>query len=232
MLAQPKRVLCHRYPVITYNTWRAYGDLQIIDHHWPGLVALADYWARQPCAQTHNVSFCNGLGDWVDTLWPVENTDSALTSAFYNTLSVAYMSEIATALGRSAEAEKYAEQFDSMSQAYYNVCQSCHIFASCCKLGGTAPETNKTTQTVYIMALALNMGAPPLSKTGGPVPAAEVSAVAANLVMNINSNNNHTTSGIVGETFVFDVLVAHGYGEMALEMLLRDDQPRYDLVCG
>ena len=205
MLAQPNRVLCHRYPVITYNTWRAYGDLRIIDHHWPGLVALADYWARQPCAQTHNVSLCNGLGDWVDTLWPVENTDSALTSAFYNTLSVAYMSEIATALGRSAEAEKYAEQFDVSSLQ-------------------RAPELPHIRQLLQLMAQRRDQqdhpdslhygtgaqhGRPPLKDIR--IIAAEVSAVAANLVTSINSNNNHTTSGIVGETFVFDVLVAHGY---------------------
>lgn len=137
------------------------------------------------------------------------------------------MSEIATALGRSAEAQKYAGLFDSMSQAYFDVCESCAMFGSCCKLDGSGPETNKTSQTAYIMALALNMAAPPLSQKGGPIPAAKVPAVAANLVVSISAHGNHTTSGIIGATFVFDVLVANGYGDVALEMLLKDDQPSF-----
>ena len=209
------------YPVITYNSWKSYGDLQLIDRHWDGLVALADYWARQPCSQK-NQNLCGGLGDWVDTLWPVENTDAQATSSFYNTLSVAYMSEIATALGRSAEAAKYAGLFDTMSAAFFDSCESCDMWASCCE---PSRHANKTSQTSFIMLLALNLAAPPLSKTRGPVPAALVPAVAANLVANLANHTNHTTSGIVGETFVFDILVAHGYGDVALSMLLRDDAP-------
>ena len=68
----------------------------------------------------------------MDTLWPVENTDSQACSSFYNSLSVAYLSEIATALGRNAEAEQYAEQFDSMTSAFYATCTSCKVWASCC----------------------------------------------------------------------------------------------------
>lgn len=77
------------------------------------------------------------------------------------------------------------------------------------------------------MALALNLAAPPLSKTGGPVPTNKVGAVVANLVEAIRAAGNHTTSGIIGATFVFDVLVAHGHGTVALDMLLKDDQPSF-----
>eukprot|EP01043_Picozoa_sp_COSAG02_P038321 COSAG02_NODE_2945_length_7687_cov_25.192541_7_plen_209_part_00 len=63
------------YPVITYNTWKAYGDMQLISRHWDGLVALSDYWSRQPCAQDHQ-NLCGGLGDWVDTSWPARTTDA------------------------------------------------------------------------------------------------------------------------------------------------------------
>ena len=63
------------YPVITYNTWKAYGDLQLIGHHWDGLVALSDYWSRQPCAQSAQ-NLCGGLGDWVDPSWPIRTTDA------------------------------------------------------------------------------------------------------------------------------------------------------------
>ena len=69
------------YPVIAYNAWRAYGDLQLIARHWEGLVALAGYWSRQPCAK-HGQNLCGGLGDWVDPQWPNRTTDAQATSSF------------------------------------------------------------------------------------------------------------------------------------------------------
>ena len=144
------------------------------------------------------------------------------TSSFYNSLSVAYMSEIATALGRDDEAAKYAAQFDSMTAAYYSTCKSCTVWASCC-----GAKLENSSQTASIMALALNLAAPPLSTTRGPIPAGMVEAVAGSLVESIARAGNHTSSGIVGSTFVFDVLVAHGHGAVAIEMLLKDDQPSF-----
>jgi alpha-L-rhamnosidase len=132
------------------------------------------------------------------------------------------MSEIASALGRGAEASKYAAQFDSMTAAFYSTCKSCNVWASCC-----GARLENSSQTSSIMALALNLAAPPLSQTGGPIPADMVEAVARNLVKRIGQAGNHTTSGIVGLTFVFDVLVAHGNGEVALAMLTKDDQPSF-----
>jgi hypothetical protein len=82
------------YPVITYNTWRAYGDMQLINHHWNGLVALSDYWSRQPCAQDHQ-NLCGGLGDWVDPSWPARTTDAQVrVKAHRPPLSVLSVSEI------------------------------------------------------------------------------------------------------------------------------------------
>ena len=132
------------------------------------------------------------------------------------------MSEIATALGKSDEAEKYAAQFDSMSAALYDTCKSCDVWASCC-----GAELQNSSQTASIMALKLNLAAPPLSKTGGPIPASLVGAVASSLAQRIRLAGNHTTSGIIGATHVFDVLVAHGHGATALSMLLKDDFPSF-----
>ena len=188
------------------------------------MVALSDFWSRQPCAQSPPAqNLCGGLGDWVDPLWPVRTTDAQATSSFYNSLSVAHMSEIATALGRHEEAERYAAQFDSMTAAFYLTCKSCAVWASCC--GATLG--NHTSQTASIMALALHMAAPPLTKTGGPIPANLIGAVASNLVKAIGAAGNHTTSGIIGATFVFDVLIHFGFGDVALAMLLKDDQPSF-----
>lgn len=72
------------------------------------------------------------------------------------------------------------------------------------------------SQTANVMALYL-----------GAVPPSLVSTVVNSLVTDIRRNNNHTTSGIVGETFVFDVLVQYGYGDVALALLLRDDFPSF-----
>ena len=95
----------------------------------------------------------------MDPHWPTRTTDAQATSSFYNSLSVAYMSEIATELGRSAEAAKYAQQFDQSTSAFYGACASCALWASCC-----GAELENATQTSLVMALALN---PRMLKTKG-----------------------------------------------------------------
>ena len=92
------------YPVILYNHWRHYGDLNKLQQHWPGVVALAEYWARQPCSSS-GLNRCGGLGDWVDVAWPLHTTPDDSCSAFYNALTMAYMSEMADAMGRAGEAK-------------------------------------------------------------------------------------------------------------------------------
>jgi len=196
------------YPVIAYNWWRAYNDTRGLKVHWPGLVALSDYWARQPCAASGQ-NLCGGLGDWVDVAWPNQTTPDTECSSFYNTLSMAYMSQLATALDLGSEAVLYASRFDTMSGLLWST------FA------------NVTSQTSLVMQLALNLAAPPLAKSSGPVPTGDVPAVAARLVAAIRATGNHTTSGIIGATFVFDVLAATGHGGVALDMLMRDDFPSF-----
>jgi hypothetical protein len=340
------------YPVIAFNTWRHYGDLQLIEVHWGGLVALMDYWLRQPCCKG-TLNLCGGLGDWVDVAWPVEITPAQSTSAFYTTLAMAYMSEMAAALGNATNARKYAAMFANASAEYraeffdattgrwdgghsatpdkYKLvtcnassgrlgglvpeegggtstggpmelrCQlgsgtiskiifasygkptlshDCQTFAvgSCgantsqavveklclgkthCTIhpdvaqfgvadpcpgqikylavvaeGCTPMPKNETppaawlgSQTSLVMPLALNLAAPALARNSGPVHAgAELAATQATLIANIQGKGNHTDSGIIGATFVFDVLNAAGRGDVVLAMLLNDSFPSY-----
>lgn len=197
------------YPVIAWHWYRAYNDTAGLRKHWPGLVALADYWGRQPCSAT-GLNLCGGLGDWVDTNWPNHTTPDTECSAFYNALAMAYMSRAATAIALPAEALLYAARYDAMSALLRQQ------FAN-----------SSLSQTSLVMQLALSLAAPPLANSSGPVAPGDVAAVAARLVDSIRAVGNHTTSGIIGATFVFDVLAATGHGGVALDMLERDDFPSF-----
>eukprot|EP00966_Prymnesium_polylepis_P330532 7386166-Prymnesium_polylepis.1 len=65
--------------------------------------------------------------------------------------------------------------------------------------------------------MALALGAPP--------NAATVARVARNLMLDVAGFGNKTTTGIVGIAFLLPALDKHGYGEMALAMLLNDAYP-------
>ena len=107
------------------------------------------------------------------------------------------------------QSQVYAAAYDSMSSLYWN------SFA------------NQTSQTSLIMQLALSLAAPPLAKSEGPVPAKDRPRVSDTLVRTIRAAANHTSSGIIGATFVFDVLAATGHGDVILDMLMRDDFPSF-----
>ena len=91
-----------------------------------------------------------------------------------------------------------------------------------------APPPFLGSQTSLIMPLALNLAAPPLARGKGPVHAgAELDAAQRGLVAMIERAENHTDSGIIGATFVFDVLNAAGRGDVTLAMLLNDSYPSF-----
>jgi hypothetical protein len=102
------------------------------------------------------------------------------------------------------------------------------VAEGCTAKSTPAPPPFLGSQTSLIMPLALNLAAPPLARGKGPVHAgAELDAAQRGLVGLIEQAENHTDSGIIGATFVFDVLNAAGRGDVTLAMLLNDSFPSF-----
>lgn len=59
----------------------------------------------------------------------------------------------------------------------------------------------------------------------GLVPEEETKAVAKSLVMDIKERGYALTTGIFGTKYVMDALCDHGYGDVAMKLLLREEYP-------
>eukprot|EP00665_Eupelagonemidae_sp_cell47_P006968 gene6968-3343_t len=194
------------YPVLVRNLWRNYGDAGAVSEHYDGIEALLAYWARR--ADADGLVTFGGLGDWVDTEWPARTTPTAAVSSFYAALALEHMALFAAVLGRGADAARWRARHAAALKAYH-----ARWWNASAHGGGGGYRS----QTADVLALRLGAVPPPLR-----------TAVVAGLVDDIvRARGNHTSSGIVGATHVFDVLTEAGRGDVGLAMLLRDDFPSY-----
>ena len=96
------------YIVIARTHWRHYGDAAFLAEHWDGMVALMGYFERHINPEIGlNQQAC--YGDWVDPGGhnPSTVTPASTVTAFYYVLALGQLSEMATALGRAADAQSY-----------------------------------------------------------------------------------------------------------------------------
>lgn len=115
------------FPVIARNILLHYGDLAkpLLTEIWPSLELFMDYLQRLINHSTHPQSKQLGLlldgarGDWIPPRGQTYPTPTEPISAFWHTLSVGYMAEIATAIGRTADAARYTARFEANRKAYH-----------------------------------------------------------------------------------------------------------------
>ena len=201
------------YVVIARNLLRRFGpdSLPVLEKQYDGLVSFMDYLGRTTDPDT-GLLLTGGLGDWVP---PGGNdrmtTPAPPTSAFYYLLDLMYMQDISRALGKVEKADAFAATLASGKAAFHSMYWSGEGQGYCFSLGQPGAFAQTCT------ALALHIGAPPTPETAADAAAA--------LVSDIQNNGTHFNVGIVGMTFMFDVLQNFGYDNIGLEFLLKDDYP-------
>jgi alpha-L-rhamnosidase len=114
------------------------------------------------------------------------------------------MAEMATAIHRPAEAEKYQQQFDSIAAAYR---------AAFIKDDGSVAGN---TQTGYLATIFTGIVQPSLR-----------ASMVDRLVQNIADHGNHLTTGFLGTPFLLSVLDENGHADLAFKLLLSDTYPSW-----
>eukprot|EP00054_Salpingoeca_dolichothecata_P025500 m.179111 g.179111 ORF g.179111 m.179111 type:complete len:1109 (+) comp25377_c0_seq1:111-3437(+) len=191
------------YIVMTWHLYQTYGDAAILTQHYQGMQDLWGYWTRHADPTTGLVLF-GGLGDWNPPR--TETTPTPPTSAFYALYCLRLLIKSAKVLGKTSDAATYQTMYDHGAEQYHTKFYN-----------ASAQGYSLGSQTSNIMALTLP----------GVVPANLADTVAQSLVTDILQHENHTSSGIIGCTFVFDLLTQLGQQELAFKMLLRDDFPSF-----
>jgi alpha-L-rhamnosidase len=184
-----------RAPWLMYQT---YGDLQILRTYYPNMRRYLDYLGSKSTGGL----LPTGLGDWIaiDTSTPREYTGSIAYAQLAQN-----MSAIATALGRSADAQRYSRLAQTVADA---------INAK--YLDGAGHTYATGSQAADALALQI-----------GIVPQQQRAAVLAHLIASIRAKDDHLTVGEIGLPAVFDVLSAAGRDDVVYDIATQTTAPSY-----
>jgi alpha-L-rhamnosidase len=187
--------------IVPYATWLQYGDLDVVKQAWPGMTRWMDFILRTNPNYLRQKDLGPDYGDW---LAPDPHTPGDLVGTAYWALIARQMQTMATALGRTADAQKYGALYDKIRAAYQ------HQYI------GPDGKMPGDTQTDYVVTLH-----------AGLAPPALVSSITDRLVANIQAHNNHLTTGFLGTPFLLSALDANGRTDVAYTLLLTKGYPSW-----
>jgi alpha-L-rhamnosidase len=186
---------------IPYATWLQYGDTSILEKSWPAMERWMDYILKFNPNYLRQKNLGNNYADW---LAPDQNTPKDLIATAYWAQIAQEMAEMASALHRTADAQKYQAIYNHIVAAYR---------AAYIKDDGTV---SGNTQTAYLATLFT--GIAPASLRGNMVD---------RTVKDIEAHGNHLTTGFLGTPFLLPVLDQNNRSDVAFKLLLSDTYPSW-----
>lgn len=186
---------------IPYAAWLQYGDLTALQTAWPAMQRWMDFILSNNPGHLRRNALGANYGDW---LAPDPNTLKTLIDTAYWALIAQQMAEMATALHRPADAERYRQLSNDIAAAYR---------AAFVKPDGSV-EGN--TQAAYLSTLFT-----------GIAPADLRSNMVDRLVKDIEAHNDHLTTGFLGTPFLMFVLDQNHRSDLAFKLLLSTTYPSW-----
>jgi alpha-L-rhamnosidase len=186
---------------IPYAAWLQYGDATVVESSWSAMERWMDFILKNNSDYVRRKALGNNYADW---LAPDQNTPKILIDTAYWALIAREMAEMAAGLHRTADAEKYQKQFDSIAAAYRK---------EFVKDDGTVTGD---TQTGYLATIFTGIAQSPLRAN-----------LVDRLVKNIEEHGNHLTTGFLGTPFLLSVLDENGHSDLAFKLLLSDTYPSW-----
>ncbi|MFG1605983.1 family 78 glycoside hydrolase catalytic domain [Actinoplanes sp. NPDC049265] len=183
--------------IVPYQTWQRYGDLRVVDEHYPAMVRWVEY--LRSTAGADLIRDHETFGDWLNV---DDGTANDLTSTAYFGWSTRLVARMAAATGRTADATRYAQLADQIAAAFTT---------RFVRADGTV---GSNSQTGYVLALAF-----------GLVPADRVQAVSDRLAAKVASRGGHLSVGFMGVENLLPVLAEHGHLDTAYQVLQQPDYP-------
>jgi alpha-L-rhamnosidase len=187
------------YPLIAWYMYQYYGDRRILEEHYGGIKAWADFLHSK--AEDGIVSYFY-YGDWV----AVRKTPGNLVSTFYYYWSTDLVARVAELLGRKEEAAVYRKRAQTIAEAFHRKFYNLE----------TRSYANGT-QTANLLPLFLDIA-----------PKEVRGAVWSNLVNDIvYENNTHLTTGIIGTKYLMPLLTRMNRSDLAYELASQTTYPSW-----
>lgn len=224
------------YVVIARNLLLNYGaekSRPILQELWPSLEEFMDYLERRVDPKT-GLLMTGARGDWVPPDGPKYfPTPTTSVAAFWHTLCIGYMAEIATALEKTQDATRYSKRLEANQKAYHTTffnnvvdpnnprkdirccydkgSHASNIFAL--HLGAVPPEHVNQTLAMLVTSIYDRRATRPITHRlpGSPAP----------------WTGAHLDCGIFGTTFAFDALHAFGEDKTAWDIINNTGYPSF-----
>ncbi len=219
--------------IVPWEAYLQYGDVALLEHHYPAMAAYADYLETTLDPKT-GLSSDGMLGDW---LGPQNN---ALGSAFLVTAYHAYaldlMSRTADLLGKPEDAARYRRLYDAR-KTFFNAtfvnADRKTLATGRSGFGGPPPAPGAEpqfrvadTQTSYAVGLGL-----------GVFEDASVPAAVRHLADAVSRESRDDDgvvrpayslmTGFIGTAWISEALSGHGHSELAYRQLLNAQYPSW-----
>jgi alpha-L-rhamnosidase len=194
--------------IVPWTIWRVYGDLRIVERHWPAMVKWLDWIERHNPDGLRTRELGNNYGDWLclptDTSFRTNSPMKNLLATAHWADDAAKMAVMARALGRDNDAARFATMFEHVRAAFQT------------EFLREDGRLTVGTQTAYLLALAFDL-----------LPAAVRPRAAAHLVENIRALDWHLSTGFIGISHLNPQLTLAGHAEVAYRLLLQETFPSW-----
>jgi alpha-L-rhamnosidase len=187
--------------ICPWTIWQVYGDTRMIRTHWQKMKNFMT-WRSKRDPKFKGASDDTAYGDWLslgNVATPIPFIDLA-----YHAYDARLMSEMATAIGKADDAEKYqklaAKLRSSFQQLYLQADSKLAIH----------------NQTAYAMALFFEL-----------LPPEQSAAAAGQLAALITENGNKMNTGFLGTRPLLPVLSANGHHAIAGVLMQQHEYPSW-----
>jgi alpha-L-rhamnosidase len=193
--------------VIPWTMYLAYGDEQILQEQYASMKAWVEY-MRKRAGDKYLWTGDKHYGDWLsfnstDSDYPGAYTEKDLIASAYFAYSSRLLSQIATVLKKSDDAEVYNALFEKIRDQFVK------------EYVTTTGRLVSNTQTAYSLALAFDLLPP------------EIEVKAAQYLKDDVVKFGHITTGFLGTPLICKVLTEAGHIDEAYFLLNRKQYPSW-----
>jgi alpha-L-rhamnosidase len=183
--------------ICTYNVYRVYGDKRVIEAHWPAMERYMQFVAAKSKNFVPNVG---GFGDWLAK--GGEASREVMDTAYY-AMHAGHMAEMARAVGRRDDAERYDALYKNVKAA----------FAGFFNADGSIKNSS---QTGFALAFTMDL-----------VPDELRAKAAARYAHEVERFNWHLATGFIGTPRLLPGLHLAGRDDVAYKLLLQETYPSW-----
>jgi len=208
--------------IIPWTSWIQTGDTSVVDQNWDAMTKYLAAIERSNPDFLWTKNAGTAFGDWLSPEGPTVYPLVATASWAYD---VTLMQQMAHALGKTEDEQKYSALFAKIKAAFAKAFVHEDGFVAGADLGPSqfgvinnpdAKAKSGDTQTGYVLALHMNL-----------VPDSLRPAVADRLVRKIEDNHGLLGTGFLGTPYLLAVLTESGHRDLAYKLLLNTNYPSW-----